>query len=74
MKLPNLPMMIKQESIFSQKFGSRDFWRIVNNVLNTSKLIYLLCYNCPKVLSSVSNKAKLVSEDFSKNSNLDDSG
>ena len=28
LKLPNLHMLIKQESIIFQKLGSRDFWRI----------------------------------------------
>ena len=36
-------------------------------------LLYLL-FNGPEVLSSASDKAKLFAENFSKNSNLDDSG
>ena len=52
-------MLIKQESITSSKLGSRDFWRIANS---------------PEVFSSASDKAKLFAENFSMNSNLDDSG
>ena len=31
-------------------------------------------FNCSELLSSASDKAKLFAENFSKNSNLDDSG
>ena len=37
LKLPNLHMLIKQESITSQKLGSRDFWQIANSVLIRGK-------------------------------------
>ena len=67
-------MLIKQESITSQKLGSRDFWRIANGVLNKGKSAMPFLFNSPEVLSSASNKAKLFAENFSKNSNLDDSG
>ena len=53
-----------KESITSQKLGSRDFWRIASSVLN----------NGPEVLSSACDKAKLFAINFSKNSNLEDSG
>ena len=56
-----------KESITSQKLGSRDFRRIANSVLDKGKLAM-------EVLSSASDKAKLFAENFSKNSNLDDSG
>ena len=62
-----------KESITSQKLGSRDFWRIANSVLNKDKSIPPL-FNGPEVLSSASDKAKLFAENFSMNSNLDDSG
>ena len=58
----------------SQKPGSRDFWRIVNSVLNKGKPAILSLFNGPEVLSSASDKAKLFAEDDSNNSNLDDSG
>ena len=67
-------MLIKQESITSQKLGSRDFWRIANSVLSKVKSAIPSLFNGPGVLSSASDKAKLFAENFSKNSNLDDSG
>ena len=63
-----------KESITSQKLGSRDFWRIANSVLNKGKSAIPPLFNGPEVLSSASDKAKLFVENFSKNSNLDDSG
>ena len=63
-----------KESITSQKLGSRDFWRIANSVLNKGKSAIPPLFNRPEVLSSASDKAKLFAENFSLNSNLDDSG
>ena len=63
-----------KESITPQKLGSRDFWRIADSVLNNRKSAIPPPFNCPEVLSSASNKAKLFAENFSLNSNLDDSG
>ena len=63
-------MLIKQKS----SSLPRDFWRIVNSVLNKGKSAIPPLINDPKVLSSASDKAKLFAENFSKNSNLDDSG
>ena len=63
-----------KESITSQKLGSRDFSRIANSVLNKGKSAIPPLFNGPKVLSSASGKAKLFAKNFSKNSNLDDSG
>ena len=63
-----------KESITSQKLGSRDFWRIANSVLNKGKSAIPPLFNDPEVLSSASDKVKLFAENFSKNSNLDDSG
>ena len=63
-----------KESINSQKLGCRDFWRIANSVLNNGKSAIPPLFNDPEVLSSASDKAKLFAENFSKNSNLDDSG
>ena len=67
-------MLIKQESITSLKLGSRDFWQIANSVLNKDKSALLPLFNRLEVLSSASDKAKLFAENFSLNSNLDDSG
>ena len=63
-----------KESITSQKLASRDFWQIVNNVLNKGKSAIPPLCSGPEVLSSASDKAKLFAENFSKNSNLDDLG
>ena len=63
-----------KESIISQKRGSCDFWQIANSVLNKGKSAIPPLFNGPEVLSSASDKAKLFTENFSKNSNLDDSG
>ena len=63
-----------KESITSQKVGSRNFWRIANSVLNKGKSAIPPPFNGPGVLSSASDKVKLFAENFSLNSNLDDSG
>ena len=63
-----------KDSITSQKLSSRDFRRIANSVLNKGKSAIPPLFIGPEVLSSASNKAKLFAENFSKNSNLDDSG
>ena len=62
-----------KESITSQKLGSRDFWQIANSVLNKGKSAIPPLFNSSEVLSSASEKAKLFPENFSKNSNIDDS-
>ena len=63
-----------KESITSQKLGFQDFWQITNSVLNKGKSAIPPRFNGPDVLSSASDKAKLFAKNFSKNSNLDDSG
>ena len=63
-----------KESITSQKLGSQDFWQIANSVLSKSKSAIPPLFNSPEVLSSASDKTKLFAENFSKNSNLDNSG
>ena len=49
-----------KESITSQKLGSRDFWRIANSFFNKGKSAIPPLFNGPEVLSSASNKAKLL--------------
>ena len=63
-----------KESINFQKLGSWDFWQIANSVLNKGKSSIPPLFNSLEVLPSASDKAKLFAENFSKNSNLDDSG
>ena len=67
-------MLLKQESITSQKLGFQDFWQIADSVLKKSKSAIPPLFSGPEVLSSAFDKAKLFAKDFSKNSNLDDSG
>ena len=62
-----------KESITFQKLVSWDFWWIDNTVLNKAKSAIPPLFNCPEKLSSAADKAKLLAENFSKNSNLDDS-
>ena len=64
----------KKESITSQKLGFQNFWQIANSVLNKGKSVIPLLFNGWEVLFSTFDKAKLFAKDFSKNSNLDDSG
>ena len=64
----------KTKDSTSQKLGSQDFWRIANSVLSKGKSAIPPLFNGPEVLSSASDKAKLFAKNFSKNSNLDDSG
>ena len=49
-----------KESITSQKLGSRDFLQIANSVLNKGKSAKPPLFNEPEVLSSASDKAKLL--------------
>ena len=67
-------MLIKQKSPLLPSLGSGDFWRIASRVFSKGKPAIPPPFNSLEVLSSASNKAKLFAENFSKNSNLDDSG
>ena len=70
-----LPYVTKtKKSICLQKLGSRDFWRIANSVFSKGKSTVPPVFNglVPEVLSSASDKGKLLAKNFSKNSNLDD--
>ena len=63
-----------KECITLRKLGSQDFWRVPNSVLNKGKSAIPPLFNGLEMLSSASDKAKLFAKNFSKNSNLDDSG
>ena len=56
----------RKESITSEKLGSQDFWRIANSVFNKGKSAL------PPLFKS--DKAILFPKNFSRNSNLNDSG
>ena len=62
-----------KESITSQKLGPQNVWQIANSVVNKGKSAIRPLFNGTEVLSSASDKTKLFAENFSKNSNLDDS-
>ena len=66
--------MLAEESITSQKLGSCDFWPIYNSFLSKGKSAVPTLFNRWELLSPMSDKAKLFTENFSKNSNLNDSG
>ena len=53
-----------KDSITFQKLGSLDFWRIANSVLNKGKSAIPPLFHDPDVLSSASDKAKLLAENF----------
>ena len=75
MKLPNFAYANKtKETITSQKLGSGDIWGIANSILNNYKSATPPLFNGLEMLSSASAKAKFFAENFSVNSNLDDSG
>ena len=59
---------------FSLQYLYSDFWRIANSVLNKGKSATPPLFNSPELLPSASDKAKLFAKNFSKNSNLEDSG
>ena len=63
-----------KESISSMKLGSQDFWQIAKSVLNKGKSAIPPLLNSLERLSLAYDKAKLFAENYSVNSNLDDSG
>ena len=63
-----------KKSVTLQKLSSQDFWQIANSVLNKVKSAIPPLFHNPEVLFSASDKTKLFAENFSKNTNLDDSG
>ena len=63
-----------KESIISKKLGFHDFWRIASSVLNKDISAIPALFSGLEILSSASDKAKYFAGNFSKNSNLDDSG
>ena len=67
-------IQIKQKSPLLLRNLALETWRIANSVLSKGKSAIPALFNGLEVLSSASDKAKLFAENFSKNSNLDDSG
>ena len=66
--------MLIKGPITSQKRSCQNFWRIANSVLNKVKSAVPPLFNGSEVWSSASDKAKLLAKNYSKNSNLHDSG
>ena len=56
------------------KLGSGEFLGNASNLLNKGKSAVPPLFNGQEMLSSASDKAKLFAENFSKNSDLDNSG
>ena len=67
-------MLIKQKDPLLPRNLALVAWRIANSVLNKGKSAIPPLFNGQEMLSSASDKAKLFAENFSRNSNLDDSG
>ena len=61
-------------SVASWKLDSCDFWRIANSVLSKGKSAITPLFDDSEVLPSAPDRVKLFPENFSMNSNLDDSG
>ena len=55
-----------------QKLDSGDFWRIANNVLSKGKSVIPPLFNGSEMLTSASDKARLLPDNFFKKSHLDD--
>ena len=66
-------MLLKQNMLPSLTINLALRW-IANGVLNKGKSAITPLFTGLEVLSSASDKAKLFAKNFSKNSNLDDSG
>ena len=56
-----------KDSITFQELSSRNIWQIADSVLNKGKSDITPLFNKPELLSSASNKAKLLAENFSEN-------
>ena len=58
--------------IEAQSLGTREFWRIINGVMNLGKISIPTIVNGPEILTSLLNKANLFAKLFSSNSTLED--
>ena len=59
-----------RQSILSQRLGSKDFWRIANNVMNRGTSSIPPLFNGPEVLTSSKDKANVLAERFAANSTI----
>ena len=67
-------MLIKKESITSQKLVFQDFWQIANSVFNKGKSAMPPLFQGMEMLLFTSDNAKLFAKSISNNSDLDDAG
>ena len=67
-------MLTKQKSPSFPRNLALGTWQIANSVVNKGKSTVPSLFSGPEALSSASDKAKYFAKNFSKNSNLDDSG
>lgn len=63
-----------QAKIEKKQIGSREFWKIINQIMNGNKAAVPIIINGPEVISSSLDKAKLIASIFALNSTLDDKG
>ena len=61
---------LTKERITSQKLGSKDFWKIYNSVFNKGKSTVPPLIHEDDVLTTAVDKAELLAQKFSSNSNL----
>ena len=76
LKLPNLHMLIKKSPSLPRNLVFRTSGKLPIVVSIKVNIYYTIppLFNGPEVLPFVIDKAKLFAENFSKNSNFDDSG
>ena len=74
LKLPNLHMLIKQNSPSLPRNFAQDFWQIANSVLTKVNLLCHLYSPVRRCCLLHLIKQNCFSENFSKNADLDDSG
>ena len=67
-------MLLKRKSSSLPRNVALRTWQIANSVPNKGKSAIPPLFNGPEVLSSASDKAKLFAQNFSSDSNFDDSG
>ena len=64
-----------KDKIGGERLGSREFWRITNQVQNRGKKSSIpTLINGPEIVSSSADKAKIFASIFASNSTLDDQG
>ena len=74
LKLPNLHMLIKKSPLLPRNCALATFGKLLIVSSTKVNLLYLLYSTAQRCWSFASDKAKLFAENFSKNSDLDDSG